>query len=687
MIDDAEGEDAGVSLAKSGGDVAQTMSPGSLDGAGPDRKHLAGALPGTVVWTKMNPATNPGAGINISMAFDSAAGVPILFNGADRAMWTWDGSDWTKLPWPEGQPDPGDRETEIVFDAKRGRTVLYGGFDLNVTSGCQRCNDTWEWFGGSWTRRDDVGAALNPRNVHALVYDSAREVTVLTGGIYGNSFGGPDSDTWEYDGTSWVQTVAQDSGYLPARREHATSFDSERGVVVLFGGGDLTRATRYSDTWEYDGAAWVKKTPSGSVPSQRLDHAMVFDSVRKTTILYGGEAVATPTAQWEWDGTSWRNMQLGAANPGIRSDHAMVFDPVRKRVVLFGGYDGTFHNDTWEMHIRGNSCVTSDDCHTGFCVDGVCCETACDGVCEACSAAKKGSGEDGLCGPIKKGQDPDDECQAGTGNDAVCVPGTCNGAGACQVNANVICQAASCLDETTAQPAGHCSQAGICQVPSAVTCGAEETCGGGVCAGDPGSDAGVPDDGGSDAEAPGDAGSDAEAPGDAGSDAEVPDDAGDAEVPVDGGDELIPTETTLTTESPVIQEGTSASVHVTVTAPEGVPLGKVTILDAEVAVATGFLQGGEANIPVTLTGIGVHELVALYPGDATFATSISSPLTITVKPATSGYSLIGGGCSFASGGTSDGTAFLGLGIAGLAVMAARRRSSRASALETKGRAS
>jgi hypothetical protein len=52
----------------------------------------------------------------------------------------------------------------------------------------------------------------------------------------------------------------------------------------------------------------------------------------------------------------------------------------------------------------------------------VCCSSACNGVCVACSAAKKGSGSDGTCGAIAGGTDPDNECP-GTSN--------CNGAGAC----------------------------------------------------------------------------------------------------------------------------------------------------------------------------------------------------------------------------------------------------------------
>lgn len=58
----------------------------------------------------------------------------------------------------------------------------------------------------------------------------------------------------------------------------------------------------------------------------------------------------------------------------------------------------------------GAACAQAAACASGFCADGVCCDTPCTGSCEACSAARKGSGADGLCGPVPPELAPDDEC-------------------------------------------------------------------------------------------------------------------------------------------------------------------------------------------------------------------------------------------------------------------------------------
>jgi MYXO-CTERM domain-containing protein len=81
---------------------------------------------------------------------------------------------------------------------------------------------------------------------------------------------------------------------------------------------------------------------------------------------------------------------------------------------------------------RGAACTANNECSSGHCADGVCCDTACDGKCEACTTGLKGSGETGVCGAIADGTDPADECTGDT-----CVSGTltvqvCDGSRACR---------------------------------------------------------------------------------------------------------------------------------------------------------------------------------------------------------------------------------------------------------------
>jgi len=118
---------------------------------------------------------------------------------------------------------------------------------------------------------------------------------------------------------------------------------------------------------------------------------------------------------------------------------------------------------------QGLKCNANSDCMSGFCVDNVCCNSACNTTCEACSAAKKGQGSDGQCGAIKGGTDPLNQCTAASmascGNS-----GGCNGAGACSEWANgTVCVASSCMSSTLLVKAEDCNGTGTCVVATMPT--------------------------------------------------------------------------------------------------------------------------------------------------------------------------------------------------------------------------
>jgi hypothetical protein len=67
----------------------------------------------------------------------------------------------------------------------------------------------------------------------------------------------------------------------------------------------------------------------------------------------------------------------------------------------------------------GAPCGSPASCASGFCVDNVCCDSFCNGTCEACNV----QGSVGVCDFIPDGQDPDDECGFPFNN--------CDGSGGC----------------------------------------------------------------------------------------------------------------------------------------------------------------------------------------------------------------------------------------------------------------
>lgn len=100
----------------------------------------------------------------------------------------------------------------------------------------------------TWIQRA-TGDVMKPsvRRSHAMVYDNAHKVTVLFGGLSGET---PlaNNETWEWDGTAWT---LQDPTTKPIGRYlHSMAYDSTRDVIFMFG-GKLQNNGQNDETWEY----------------------------------------------------------------------------------------------------------------------------------------------------------------------------------------------------------------------------------------------------------------------------------------------------------------------------------------------------------------------------------------------------------------------------------------------------
>ena len=123
----------------------------------------------------------------------------------------------------------------------------------------------------------------------------------------------------------------------------------------------------------------------------------------------------------------------------------------------------------------GGACTQASQCERGFCVDGVCCETACTSMCTTCNL----TGNAGYCSPVPAGQDPKSSCTqdlASTcGRD-----GTCDGSGGCRVwPSGTECASAACT-AGTATTARTCDGGGTCRAASSKSC-APYACKGTAC--------------------------------------------------------------------------------------------------------------------------------------------------------------------------------------------------------------
>ena len=147
----------------------------------------------------------------------------------------------------------------------------------------------------------------------------------------------------------------------------------------------------------------------------------------------------------------------------------------------------TCENGSCGKRGAGQDCTAGSQCASGFCVDGVCCESACEGPCTFCADPTAR----GRCVPGKAGA-PDPRAARGVTDPArICADegptscgrnGRCDGQGGCQRYADgTVCSAASCNEAANQEiPAATC-MAGQCRPPSPRSCAPYQGCSGGRC--------------------------------------------------------------------------------------------------------------------------------------------------------------------------------------------------------------
>jgi hypothetical protein len=373
----------------------------------------------TRAWSQLFPTPSPPCTGGAGMVTDSGRARLLLFggDGASNAVWEWDGAKatWTNRTPAPGAVTPGSRGgTEggplMAFDDGRQKMFLFEGdsFWQGTTSN----SVFWEWdpLSAGWTLRDsgdfvDLGTSPFP----VVAYDSLRRRMVVPSNATDVVGSTTDIKTWELDSTgpTWYMrdlatgpsTVSTGPGWYSSNATMA--FDSQRGVMVLFGAGP-NDGSALSETWEYK----VKSLGNGegctAATASNCASGFCVDGVCCSTASCSGVCQSCSVAGKE--GT------CALATPGTQVSGSCADG---QACAAGGGCKAQ----------NGTPCSSASACASGVCVDGVCCDGPCDGTCVSCNQV----GRMGKCSPFTAGSDPQNECGLGSG----ACRSTCNGAGAC----------------------------------------------------------------------------------------------------------------------------------------------------------------------------------------------------------------------------------------------------------------
>ena len=385
-------------------------------------------------WTPLSPSNNPGPAQFLGMVTDTTHGTVLLFGSQDEHVWEWDGRT---LTWTDRTPlglttaSTQKATTIMAYDEGRQRLFLYEGWTKGSVSGSS-ASGFWEWdpVTAGWLLRDP-NDGLNSVTALAATYDSIRRRIILLP----EASSADSSQTWELDAKipQWYQRKLSAPS---SRQSTAMAFDSDRGVAVLFGGmvSGAFATDVGNDTWEYKvtnlgngegcNATFATLCASGNCVDGVCCETAACTGSCKSCNVPGSEGICKLAAA----GT----VVPGSCENGNACDGA-----------------GTCKSS------NGQVCSAGATCASGFCVNGICCDSTCTGICVSCSL----SGRMGTCSPRPAGTDPDNQCVGGTG---LC-KSTCDGAGACGFPAgNAYCDSCHTCDGTgqCSVPTGSCPGTG-----------------------------------------------------------------------------------------------------------------------------------------------------------------------------------------------------------------------------------
>ncbi|HEX3905650.1 MAG TPA: kelch repeat-containing protein, partial [Polyangia bacterium] len=278
---------------------------------------------------------------------------------------------------------------------------------------------------------------------------------------------------------------------LSSPREGHTATALASGNVLITGGknGSTTLATTQlfnpstgMGTWSSAGNLTLARQAHSAtlLPAGLLANGQVL-------VAGGSSGTASLSSAELWNGTT--TWTATSALPAAVQGHTATL-LTTGAVLIAGGVSGTTTQSAARLYDAsdGLGCTSNNQCTTGFCVSGVCCDTSCTDQCSACNL----TGSVGICSPKTNGTACNDgnactrtdTCQAGTctgGNPVTCTAqDQCHSVGTCTQSTGV-CTNPTVANGTTCSDGNACTrtdtcQAGTCTGGNPVTCTAQDQC-------------------------------------------------------------------------------------------------------------------------------------------------------------------------------------------------------------------
>jgi FG-GAP repeat len=485
--DDDKGTDAGAAyvFVRSGTSWTQQAKLTAADGAANDNFGFAVALSGDTALV--------GSIFNSEVA--SGAGAAYIFVRS--------GTSWTQQAKLTAA-DAHSADHLGLTVALSGDTALVATTDTDDNGDRSGSAYVFVRSGTSWTQQAKLlpadGAERDQFGISATISGDTAIVGAYGDDDLANSSG--SAFVFVRSGTSW----SQQAKLLPDDGQEGDQF----GVSVAVAGDTALVGANLDDDNGTDsgsayvfvrsGTSWSQQAKLLAADGQEGDNFGFSVALLGDTALLGAPDDSDLGAEsgsayvFVRSGTAWTQQAKVHANDGTTADFFGASVTLSENTALVGaeGRDdlgsssGAAYVYKTATSDNGGACATNTECGSGFCVDGVCCDSACGGgdpnSCQACSVAT-GAAADGTCGVRAAGI----VCRAAAG--ACDAAEKCNGTSTtCPADgfaaASTVCRAAAgvcdvaetCTGSSAACPTDrYASSSTVCR-PADGSCDMTETC-------------------------------------------------------------------------------------------------------------------------------------------------------------------------------------------------------------------
>jgi N-acetylneuraminic acid mutarotase len=418
--------------------TGEVLAVGGEVGSGPTRTSSAELYsPTTNTWTSVGSMTTARAhhaavrlasGDVLVVSGQTTAGTPTceIYSVASK---TWHAA--ASLPVAAG------RYAAIAQTLPSGKVLFAGG--RVTTTGQTAESFLYDATADSWAAASSMPSTLSD---HVSVLLASGKVLVAGGS-------GPSTyskATYLFDGTTWT-SAANMTG---VRANHTLTL-LPSGKVLAVGGIGAAGTSNTTEIYDPTANTW---TAGAATAAPRYGHV--------AALLPGGKVAITSLYSAELDDPVAGTSTLIAA-PSTTHSGGVAVTLGSGKVLAVGGTDSVTPSGAELLAAIDipYACASDAECIGGHCVDGVCCNTACTGQCQACDVA----GSVGTCTTVASGPVH--------GSRPSCAPYLCS-AGACST---------TCTTKTDCASGNYCDASKHCvaEKSNGVACGATTECKSGFC--------------------------------------------------------------------------------------------------------------------------------------------------------------------------------------------------------------